>query len=126
MREVMTGKLVHMFSSRTRFALSCWTMPLVGGFSRGSPFPPPLHSGASPYSPHFTFIGSKDLDMCRTTFGITGSALASHQGEPGSIQDGVTPVSSRVVIVPGRCRWSARFLPPFHFGAAPYSPQSSL
>ncbi|KAJ8890945.1 hypothetical protein PR048_010454 [Dryococelus australis] len=28
------------------------TMPLVGGFSRGSPvsFPPPLHSGAAPYS----------------------------------------------------------------------------
>ncbi|KAJ8866797.1 hypothetical protein PR048_032658 [Dryococelus australis] len=25
------------------------TMPLVGGFSRGSPAPPPLHSGAAPY-----------------------------------------------------------------------------
>ncbi|KAJ8870467.1 hypothetical protein PR048_029489 [Dryococelus australis] len=27
------------------------TMPLVGGFSRGSPVSPPLHSGAAPYSP---------------------------------------------------------------------------
>ncbi|KAJ8881964.1 hypothetical protein PR048_018452 [Dryococelus australis] len=30
---------------------SCRTMPLVGGFSRGSPVPPPFHSGAAPYSP---------------------------------------------------------------------------
>ncbi|KAJ8872095.1 hypothetical protein PR048_025696 [Dryococelus australis] len=30
---------------------SCRTMPLVGGFSRGSPYHlPPLHSGAAPYS----------------------------------------------------------------------------
>ncbi|KAJ8898158.1 hypothetical protein PR048_003518 [Dryococelus australis] len=29
------------------------TMPLVGGFSRG-------HSGAAPYAPHFTLIGSRD------------------------------------------------------------------
>ncbi|KAJ8894292.1 hypothetical protein PR048_006907 [Dryococelus australis] len=27
------------------------------------PFPPPLHSGATPYSPHFIFIGSQDLDV---------------------------------------------------------------
>ncbi|KAJ8890719.1 hypothetical protein PR048_010228 [Dryococelus australis] len=30
---------------------SCRTMPLVGGFSRNLPFPPPLHPGAAPYSP---------------------------------------------------------------------------
>ncbi|KAJ8874116.1 hypothetical protein PR048_024957 [Dryococelus australis] len=29
---------------------SCRTMPLVGGFSRGSPVSPPLHLGAAPYS----------------------------------------------------------------------------
>ncbi|KAJ8890745.1 hypothetical protein PR048_010254 [Dryococelus australis] len=39
----------------------CWTMPLVSGFSRGSPVPLPLHSGATPFSPHFTLIGSQDL-----------------------------------------------------------------
>ncbi|KAJ8869822.1 hypothetical protein PR048_028831 [Dryococelus australis] len=38
------------------------TMPLIGGFFRGLPFPPPLHSGASPHSPRFTLIGSQDLD----------------------------------------------------------------
>ncbi|KAJ8896923.1 hypothetical protein PR048_002269 [Dryococelus australis] len=34
---------------------SCRTMPLVGGFSRGSPISPtPLHSSIAPYSPRFT------------------------------------------------------------------------
>ncbi|KAJ8887542.1 hypothetical protein PR048_013758, partial [Dryococelus australis] len=35
------------------------TMPPVGGFSRGSPVPPPFPSGAAPY---FTLIVSQDLD----------------------------------------------------------------
>ncbi|KAJ8882074.1 hypothetical protein PR048_018562 [Dryococelus australis] len=40
----------------------CQTMPLVGGFSRGSSPPPAqLHSGTAPYSPHFTLSGSQDL-----------------------------------------------------------------
>ncbi|KAJ8877987.1 hypothetical protein PR048_022450 [Dryococelus australis] len=30
---------------------SCRAVPLVGGFSRDLPFPPPLHSGTAPYSP---------------------------------------------------------------------------
>ncbi|KAJ8885850.1 hypothetical protein PR048_012056 [Dryococelus australis] len=30
---------------------SCRTMPLIGEFSRGSPVPPPFHSGAALYSP---------------------------------------------------------------------------
>ncbi|KAJ8870825.1 hypothetical protein PR048_027124 [Dryococelus australis] len=43
---------------------SCPTMPLVGAFSRGSLSPPPpLNSGAVPFSPHFTIIGSQDLDI---------------------------------------------------------------
>ncbi|KAJ8887168.1 hypothetical protein PR048_013383 [Dryococelus australis] len=29
---------------------SCWTMPLVGRFSLGSPISPPLHYGTAPYS----------------------------------------------------------------------------
>ncbi|KAJ8871405.1 hypothetical protein PR048_027722 [Dryococelus australis] len=41
---------------------SCQMMPLVGGFSRRSPVSPALHSGAAPYSPHPTLIGSQDLD----------------------------------------------------------------
>ncbi|KAJ8882819.1 hypothetical protein PR048_014633 [Dryococelus australis] len=42
---------------------SCWTMPLVGGFFRGSPASSAsLHSGASAYSPRFTLIVSKVLD----------------------------------------------------------------
>ncbi|KAJ8888783.1 hypothetical protein PR048_008275 [Dryococelus australis] len=33
------------------------------GFLRDFPFPPPLHSGAAPYSPYFALIGSQDLDL---------------------------------------------------------------
>ncbi|KAJ8881401.1 hypothetical protein PR048_017882 [Dryococelus australis] len=40
---------------------SCRTMPLVGGFSRGPPVSPSLHSSAAPFSTHFTLIGSEDL-----------------------------------------------------------------
>ncbi|KAJ8870609.1 hypothetical protein PR048_029632 [Dryococelus australis] len=58
---------------------SCLTMPLVGGFSRGSPVhtPPPqsCHEipGAAPYSPRITLIGSKDLDVKSRTNLITHS-----------------------------------------------------
>ncbi|KAJ8882556.1 hypothetical protein PR048_014367 [Dryococelus australis] len=40
---------------------SCRTMPLVAGFLEDLAFPPPLQSGATPFSPHFTLIGSQDL-----------------------------------------------------------------
>ncbi|KAJ8878864.1 hypothetical protein PR048_019453 [Dryococelus australis] len=33
------------------------------GFLGDLPFPPPVHSGLAPYSPHFTLIGSEDLDF---------------------------------------------------------------
>ncbi|KAJ8897456.1 hypothetical protein PR048_002802 [Dryococelus australis] len=33
------------------------------GFPGELPFPPPLHSAAAPYPPHFSFIGSQDLDV---------------------------------------------------------------
>ncbi|KAJ8882756.1 hypothetical protein PR048_014569 [Dryococelus australis] len=35
----------------------------LAGFLGVLPFPPPFHSGASPYSPRFTLIGSRDLDV---------------------------------------------------------------
>ncbi|KAJ8897946.1 hypothetical protein PR048_003304 [Dryococelus australis] len=38
-------------------------MPLVGGFYRDLPFPPPLHSGTAPYSSRFTPAGSQDLKV---------------------------------------------------------------
>ncbi|KAJ8870813.1 hypothetical protein PR048_027112 [Dryococelus australis] len=41
---------------------SCRTMPLDDGAFRGSPVsPPPLHSGAAPFSLHFARIGSQDF-----------------------------------------------------------------
>ncbi|KAJ8869916.1 hypothetical protein PR048_028925 [Dryococelus australis] len=36
-------------------------------FSGTFRFPPPLHSGAAPYSPRFTLIGSQDLDVTSLT-----------------------------------------------------------
>ncbi|KAJ8888462.1 hypothetical protein PR048_007952 [Dryococelus australis] len=57
---------------------------------------------------------------------IAVNLLASHQGDPGSIPGRVTPCGNCT----GRCRWLAGFLgdlpdsPPFHSGAALYSPQS--
>ncbi|KAJ8870914.1 hypothetical protein PR048_027215 [Dryococelus australis] len=38
-------------------------IPMVGGFSRGSPVSPPLHSGAAPYSSRLTLICSHNLDV---------------------------------------------------------------
>ncbi|KAJ8893637.1 hypothetical protein PR048_006237 [Dryococelus australis] len=35
------------------------TMSLICGFSRDLPFSPPLYSGAAPFLPHFTLIGSQ-------------------------------------------------------------------
>ncbi|KAJ8873781.1 hypothetical protein PR048_024615 [Dryococelus australis] len=42
---------------------SCRTMQLLGGFPRGYTVSQPLHSGAAPFSPHFTLIGFQDLDV---------------------------------------------------------------
>ncbi|KAJ8883303.1 hypothetical protein PR048_015146 [Dryococelus australis] len=54
---------------------SCQTMPLVGGFSRGSSVSNAPHSSAVPYSHLFTFIGSQGVDQCR-------NARAGETGDP--------------------------------------------
>ncbi|KAJ8865663.1 hypothetical protein PR048_033183 [Dryococelus australis] len=43
------GSTPDWVTGLSQVGIICRTMPLVGGFSRGSPFPP-LHSGAAPYS----------------------------------------------------------------------------
>ncbi|KAJ8867797.1 hypothetical protein PR048_031602 [Dryococelus australis] len=53
-RNIRTG-----FVPDFRMQVSCWMMPLVGDFSRGSPF----HFDATPHSPRSTLIGSQDLDV---------------------------------------------------------------
>ncbi|KAJ8880463.1 hypothetical protein PR048_016933 [Dryococelus australis] len=40
---------------------SCLTMPLIGGFSRDLPFPPPLHFRHRTIFASITLIGSQDL-----------------------------------------------------------------
>ncbi|KAJ8898522.1 hypothetical protein PR048_003882 [Dryococelus australis] len=49
------------FTTDFRQSITCQTMPLVGGFSRDLPFPPFLHFGGVPYSPHFTLVDSQGL-----------------------------------------------------------------
>ncbi|KAJ8889779.1 hypothetical protein PR048_009282 [Dryococelus australis] len=61
---------------------SCRTTSLVGGFSRGSPVYPPLHSGAAPYSPRFTLIGSHDLDVKSHQNTATASGNNTAAGSP--------------------------------------------
>ncbi|KAJ8881450.1 hypothetical protein PR048_017931 [Dryococelus australis] len=50
---------------------SCRTMPLVGGFSRGSP-PPPFHSWRRSIFTLITLIGSQDLAASPFVRGVTG------------------------------------------------------
>ncbi|KAJ8889721.1 hypothetical protein PR048_009222 [Dryococelus australis] len=57
-------------------------MPLVSGFSRGSPIPPPLHSGSAPFLPHFNLIGSQELvafaAIVRLDMNVLASRLKQH------------------------------------------------
>ncbi|KAJ8876839.1 hypothetical protein PR048_021286 [Dryococelus australis] len=57
---------------------SCWTMLLVGVFSRDMPFPPPLQPGAVPYLPRFILIDSQDLDVNSRPNLFTHSIISSH------------------------------------------------
>ncbi|KAJ8881011.1 hypothetical protein PR048_017484 [Dryococelus australis] len=51
----------RIFARGNRAGRCCWT----AGFLGDLPFPPPLHSGAAPYSQCFTHIGSQELDVKR-------------------------------------------------------------
>ncbi|KAJ8872207.1 hypothetical protein PR048_025809 [Dryococelus australis] len=48
---------LRIFASRNRAGRCRWS----AGFLGNLPFSPPFNSGAVPFSPHFTFIGSQDL-----------------------------------------------------------------
>ncbi|KAJ8897077.1 hypothetical protein PR048_002423 [Dryococelus australis] len=105
-----------IFASGTHTGQFLWS----AGYLEDIPFPPPLHSSTAPYSPHFTLIGSQDLDVkSRRITDISTSSFASHQGKPGSISGEVAPRFSHVGIVPDR---DLTFPPPLHSGAAQYSP----
>ncbi|KAJ8884531.1 hypothetical protein PR048_016388 [Dryococelus australis] len=63
--------LASHLANQVRFPLGSlpdfrtWTMPQVGGYSRGSPVSPPFNCGTAPYLPCFTHIGSQALDAVR-------------------------------------------------------------
>ncbi|KAJ8884200.1 hypothetical protein PR048_016057 [Dryococelus australis] len=64
----------------------CRTMPLIGGFFRGSPVSPPLHSGAATGSPSFTNVGSQDLDVTSRPILFTHSTISYLLGQSGSLR----------------------------------------
>ncbi|KAJ8896891.1 hypothetical protein PR048_002237 [Dryococelus australis] len=66
-----------------RMCESYRTMPLAGGFSRGPFVPTVIHSGAAPYSPRFTLIGSQYLEWGRS-WRDSGSTSATPRQSAGS------------------------------------------
>ncbi|KAJ8888364.1 hypothetical protein PR048_007854 [Dryococelus australis] len=57
------GELDSILGGFARGFTHVGIFPLVGGFLGGIPLPPSLHHGSAPHSPHFTHIGSQDLDV---------------------------------------------------------------
>ncbi|KAJ8894985.1 hypothetical protein PR048_000293 [Dryococelus australis] len=84
--------------------ISNWYEEIVGGFSQGSPISPSLYSGAAPYLPHFTFIGSPDLNVKRHPNLTTPLELVWL----------VSGATSGPAMVPGACQLLANFLPAWH------------
>ncbi|KAJ8866347.1 hypothetical protein PR048_032190 [Dryococelus australis] len=50
---------LRIFACGNRAGRCRWSADFIGDL----PFSPPFHSGAAPYSPYFTLIGSQDLDV---------------------------------------------------------------
>ncbi|KAJ8874819.1 hypothetical protein PR048_022708 [Dryococelus australis] len=95
------------------------------GFLEDLPFFPPSHSGAAPYSPRFTLIGSKDPD-------VKFRATPLHRPIWRPIYLCAHFVFFHQMVSCRRCRCSAGFLedlpfpPPLNSGAAPLSPRFTL
>ncbi|KAJ8875427.1 hypothetical protein PR048_023322 [Dryococelus australis] len=65
------GSIPGRFAPGFRKWESCPAMPLVDGFSPGSPVSPlPLHSGPDPHSPQFTVFGSQVLDSSSSSIDV--------------------------------------------------------
>ncbi|KAJ8896994.1 hypothetical protein PR048_002340 [Dryococelus australis] len=59
LRSIPGGVTLNIFACGCRTGRCRWS----AGFLGDLPYLTPLHSGAAPYSPRFTLIGSQDLDM---------------------------------------------------------------
>ncbi|KAJ8869030.1 hypothetical protein PR048_030576 [Dryococelus australis] len=103
------------------------------GYLGDPTLPPPAHSGAAPYSPQSTSSALKtslfraaqisSLTHIRGTCMLKMDNQKESSGEPGSIPGQFTPVESvgrRVLL------GDLPFPPPFHSGAAQYSPRFTL
>ncbi|KAJ8869801.1 hypothetical protein PR048_028809 [Dryococelus australis] len=92
---------------------SCRTMPLVGGFSQGSPVSSAPSFRRCSIFTSITLIGSQDLAVKSRPNLFSGD----HGGVPGFSQVGIVPDDVGFL-------GDIPFPPHLHSGAAPYSPQS--
>ncbi|KAJ8878392.1 hypothetical protein PR048_018970 [Dryococelus australis] len=117
---------------------SLWTMPLVDGFSRGSPVSPAFafkrYAILTSFHPHRRT--KLQVTVHLANYGHRPKICLAHFGEllggPGLIPGGVTPRFSHVGIVQQDAAGPAGFLgvlpftPSLHSGAAPYSPPLTI
>ncbi|KAJ8871100.1 hypothetical protein PR048_027404 [Dryococelus australis] len=95
---------------------TCRTTPFVGGFSRGSPFPPPLHSGADPYS-----LQSPSSTLKTSIFqGISENLVKNKITEINKMTNGNTTVARTIRDVRPTCCLAMRG--PVAVGRAPLRP----
>ncbi|KAJ8892081.1 hypothetical protein PR048_004659 [Dryococelus australis] len=79
LRVAVTERLDCSPPTKANLVLVGGTMPLVGGFPRGLPFPPPSYSSAAPFSPYFTLIDSQDQ---QTNFPMGNATPAGPKSSP--------------------------------------------
>ncbi|KAJ8880581.1 hypothetical protein PR048_017051 [Dryococelus australis] len=89
------------------FPDSCRTMPLVGGFSRGSPVSPAPSYRCRSIFTSLTLIGSQDLAV-KSRPNLFSHSIKLLRG-PGLIPDGYAPWIFECGNPAGQCRWSAGF-----------------
>ncbi|KAJ8874864.1 hypothetical protein PR048_022754 [Dryococelus australis] len=78
----------------SRLGESCRTMPLVGGFSRGSTVAPSFHSGTAPPSPQLTHIGSQySLITPRVPLGVSSVARTNRTMVSGDAETNTTDIA---------------------------------
>ncbi|KAJ8875857.1 hypothetical protein PR048_023760 [Dryococelus australis] len=73
---------------------SCWTMPLVGWFSRGFPISPPFHSSTTPYS-----LQSPSLAIKTLLLRAAQISSLTPRGWEGRENSAARPVKKRPIVI---------------------------
>ncbi|KAJ8869911.1 hypothetical protein PR048_028920 [Dryococelus australis] len=78
---------LQALASENRAGRCCWS----AGFLGDLPCPPPLHTGAAPYSPHFTLFGSQDFDVSCNTRVASLFSFSVRGGRGGTVARALAP-----------------------------------